>query len=282
MSNHQLLKIAKLHITNELQARQCLNKDVINDYAEALESGCMLPPVEIVDTTSALVLVDGFHRLHAYKQLGRNEIPAVVTKGTNLDALKAAISANAHHGLQRSRQDKAKAVEMALDDFELEALSDREIAEMCSVSHTFVAKQRRILANTPYPNNSSMPASKAQTMSKVATLPPRSTDSSECYEAYDPRDDVIEQMAKDLQHANDRLAVEAMDFSDEEMTLAAETLAELREEVRKLQIINASLVISRDQFQNENAQLKKQVNILDRKLKDAQSLGAGSSNHVPF
>lgn len=282
MSNHQLLKIAKLRISNELQARQCLNKDVITDYAEALESGCLLPPVEVVDTTAALVLVDGFHRLHAYKQLGRNEIPAVVTKGTNLDALKAALSANAHHGLQRSRQDKAKAVEMALDDFELEALSDREIAELCVVSHTFVANQRRKLANTPYPNSPCVASPKTPAITKVATLPPSLVEDRVSVPAYDPRDDAMAEVALENEQLKDRLAVEAMDASEEEKLMASETIAELRGKVCKLEIINTSLVISRDQFQNENAQLKRQVSTLERKLKAAELQGAGSPKHSPF
>lgn len=282
MSNQQLLDIKKIRVMPELQARHHLNTEVVSDYAEALQSGCEFPPVTVVDTLSALLLVDGFHRFHAHLQLGRNEILAIVTKGSNLDALKAALAANAQHGLQRTRNDKAKAVEMALDDPEIEALSDREIAELCCVSHTFVAKQRRILVNTPYPNSSSMPARVARTMQKVETLPPVWNEAETYAPDYDPAKDAMLEIARENEQLRDRLAVEAMDFSEEEKTMAADTIAELREEVRKLQIINTSLVISRDQFQNENAQLKKQVVVLQRKLTELELQGVVSLNSSPF
>jgi hypothetical protein len=84
---------------------------------------------------------------------------------------------------------------------------------------------------------------------------------------YDPSKDAINEIMQENEQLRDRLAIEAMDFSEEEKTMAHNTIAELREELRKLQIINTSLVISRDQFQTENAQLKKQVAVLQRKLK---------------
>lgn len=267
---------------SELQARHRLNMEVVSDYAEALQSGCEFPPVTVVDTLSALVLVDGFHRFHAHMQLGRNEILAVVTKGSNLDALKAALAANAQHGLQRSRQDKAKAVEMALDEYALEPLSDREIAELCCVSHTFVAKQRRILENTPYPSSSAASARVAHTVQQVATLPPFRDEAEKPEREYDPAKDAMLEITRENEQLKDRLAVEAMDASEEEKTMAADTIAELREEVRKLEIIKTSLVISRDQFQNENAQLKKQVVMLQRKLTELELQGVRSLNSSPF
>jgi ABC-type phosphate transport system auxiliary subunit len=84
---------------------------------------------------------------------------------------------------------------------------------------------------------------------------------------YDPSKDAINEIMQENEQLRDRLAVGVMDATEEEKTMATDTLAELREELRKLQIINTSLVISRDQFQNENAQLKKQVAVLQRKLK---------------
>jgi hypothetical protein len=48
---------------------------------------------------------------------------------------------------------------------------------------------------------------------------------------------------------------------------ATETLDDLREQIRILEIENQSLKISRDTFQRENAEMKKTISSLQRKLK---------------
>jgi hypothetical protein len=53
------------------------------------------------------------------------------------------VGANAKHGLKRSPEDKRRAVQKLLADEEWVARSDRWIAEVCKVSHTFVADLRR-------------------------------------------------------------------------------------------------------------------------------------------
>jgi FtsZ-binding cell division protein ZapB len=58
-----------------------------------------------------------------------------------------------------------------------------------------------------------------------------------------------------------------MEATPEEKLAATETIEELREQIRILEIENQSLKISRDTFQRENAELKKTVQSLQRKLK---------------
>ena len=58
-----------------------------------------------------------------------------------------------------------------------------------------------------------------------------------------------------------------MDGSEEDKSKAKETIESLREEIRLLQIDNRSLKSSMDKYQAENAQLKKQVAMLTKRLK---------------
>jgi len=46
-------------------------------------------------------------------------------------------------------------------------------------------------------------------------------------------------------------------------------IEERREEIRLLKIENQALTVSRDTFQSENGQMKKQIKMLQKKLKDA-------------
>ena len=103
---------------------------------------------------------------------------------------------------------------------------------------------------------------------KVEELPSEDHD-DELSEAHD----TIRDLAEDNEKLRDKLAVEAMDESEEAKTEAARTIAELRGQVATLERDNRAIKQSRDAFQIENAELKKQVQILLRKIKKAESGG---------
>lgn len=90
-------------------------------------------------------LWDGFHRLDAHKKAGCTSIRANVKQGTRRDAVLASVGANNNHGLRRTNDDKRRAVITLLNDAEWVKWSDREIAQQCKVSHTFVGKMRQDL-----------------------------------------------------------------------------------------------------------------------------------------
>lgn len=68
------------------------------------------------------------------------------TPGGRIDALKAALSANAAHGIRRGNADKRRAVEIALREFP--KLSSRMIAELCGVSDKTVGTVRETCGNS--------------------------------------------------------------------------------------------------------------------------------------
>ncbi len=73
-----------------------------------LQNGEELPPVKVVAINKALYLVDGYHRLEAYKAAHRGTIPAQVARMSLAEACEEAMLANTKHGLNLSRNDKAK------------------------------------------------------------------------------------------------------------------------------------------------------------------------------
>lgn len=77
----------------------------------------------------------------------------------------------------------------------------------------------------------------------------------------------ILELAEENEHLRDRLAVEQMDASEEAKSEAANTIADLRAQIKTLEAELDAVKSSRDGFQRENAELKKQVLMQQRQLK---------------
>jgi hypothetical protein len=121
-------------------------QDVVDDYAEAMRSGAEFPAIDVFGNDDGpFHLGDGFHRLEAYRSARPDvkDIECKVHPGNRDDAILFACSANAQHGLPRSRSDKVKAVTTLIRSERWSGWSDREIARQCRVSHGFVATVRR-------------------------------------------------------------------------------------------------------------------------------------------
>lgn len=83
---------------------------------------------------------------------------------------------------------------------------------------------------------------------------------------HDERDDMLQLISKENDDLRDRLAIEAMDASEEEKTLAHQTITEMRERVRVLEIELQAVKDMRDAYQRENAEMKRQIASMQRKI----------------
>jgi hypothetical protein len=124
------------------QPRASIDRELVNEYADAIAEGAALPPPVVFYDGEVYWLADGFHRVHAHKALERAEIECDVRQGTKRDAILFSLGANSTHGQRRSNDDKRRAVLMMLNDREWSKLSDREIAQHCKVDHKTVAARR--------------------------------------------------------------------------------------------------------------------------------------------
>jgi hypothetical protein len=122
-----------------------IDPGTVASYAEDLKAGSIFPPITVYQGGAEYHLADGFHRVEAARQIGRDTILAEVRQGTSRDATLAACAANATHGLRRTNEDKRRAITAMLRDPEWAKWSDRAIAKACAVDHKSVAKVRREL-----------------------------------------------------------------------------------------------------------------------------------------
>jgi len=258
------LNINSIIIDKGTQSRASISEETVTDYAEAMSAGDEFPPVIAFFDGVDYYLADGFHRLHAVKRLGKTSIQADVRTGTLRDAILYSLGANRDHGLRRSNADKRKCVQTLLDDFEWGDLSVNEMARICGVSPQLVTAVKLEMdggekVSTVKTNAPKKPAKLNNVVeAPVENLTPE-------------RDEAVQELVAENQRLADRLAVEAMEASEEEKQAAGETIAELREQIRILEIENQSLKISRDTFQRENSELKRTVASLQRKLKKEEA-----------
>ena len=145
MNKPKPIAIDLIRIDAGTQFRAAINQDRVTDYAELFDGANEWPfdsACEVYFDGVEYFLVDGFHRYFAAVRVKRSSLSCIVHSGTQRDAIKFALSANARHGLHRSNEDKRKAVAFVLADREWSKLSSRAIAEICGVGHVFVNNVR--------------------------------------------------------------------------------------------------------------------------------------------
>jgi N6-adenosine-specific RNA methylase IME4 len=136
------LPLAVIRLDGGTQPRASINDDTVRNYTEALNEGAQFPPLIVFYDGESYWLADGFHRVQAAKTIGWLDFAVVVHQGALRDAVLYSVGANATHGLQRTNDDKRRAVERLLRDEEWRQWANREIARRCGVSEALVRSLR--------------------------------------------------------------------------------------------------------------------------------------------
>jgi hypothetical protein len=288
------INIKTIRTDGGTQSRVKINNKIITEYAEAIKAGAEFPPVVVFNDGADNWIADGFHRFHAHNQAGKTSIAADVRQGTLRDAKLFSFGANGKHGHRPSNADRRKAVLEMLNDAEWSKWSDNQIAKTCDVHHSTVATHRRSLAESAsdkptertyktkqgttatmqtggigkkkVESDSTNPTKKESSKAKptVAANDPQSAVTPlalvEEYTALDAARDQIEGL-------QDALAVANIGSADpEEAAQAKNLIAELRAHIKTLEATLKAVKTSRDGFQNQVAEMQKQINRQRREI----------------
>jgi hypothetical protein len=140
------LNLEQIRMDGGTQPRSELLIEVMEDYAEQMLAGVEFPPIVVFFDGKDYWLADGFHRMGAALRARPDKpIEAEVIQGTQSEAQWYSLGANKLHGLRRTRPDRTRAIQAALQHPQGARRSDREIAEHIGVSPTTVAKYRASL-----------------------------------------------------------------------------------------------------------------------------------------
>lgn len=274
MNTQKSLNLNLLVLDERLQSRVEINEEMVAEYAHDMEQGDQFPPVTVHFDGIQYYLSDGFHRYHAARRIEKASIVANIIHGTFRDAQLYATSVNAKHGMRRTNADKRKAVMTMLDDFEWSQWSNAEIARHCGVSAAFVSNVRAEVEGTKpdtvkYRTATGEVAEKKRAPGRKpkAKAEEPEEEAADDTDERDAQQELIGILTKQLENTRAQAAINLMDATDEDKKLAENLIKELQEENRLLKIELESVKASRDTFQNENAQLKRQVSMLMKKLK---------------
>lgn len=265
------LNLGVLVLEPKLQSRVEIDESAVSDYSDAIELGDKFPPVLAYFDGIHYYLTDGYHRYHAHKRAGKASIEVEVVNGTFRDAIFHATSVNSKHGMRRSNADKRKAVMTLLEDFEWEGMTSTEIARHCGVSVAFVSNLRNVSGKqTEGTVKYKTPDGEIKEKKKSPGRPAKEPELKEEVKPEvqdDHTKEAIDMLMAENEQLKDRVALAAMDGTEEEKAQAKQTIDELREEIRLLKIELTAVKVSRDTFQSECAQLKRQVQMQQRKIK---------------
>jgi hypothetical protein len=251
-----------------------------------MREGVVFPPVEVFHDGSEYWLVDGFHRYFGYKTNGLTSIEAIVHTGTLREAQFYAWKANNKHGNRLKAEDIRAILRIMLTDEEYSKWSNNHIAKELDISSMTVGRVRVAMqeeAKTPaqttvtyvdkHGNTTTMKTDKKK---KAKTTKPDVTTAN-------PEVKELEQKVKELATTvntlaeentvmRDKIAVGQWDASEIEKIDVEETIKNLREQIRVLEIDNKSMRESRDIYQNENAEMMRTIKSLKAKLKKYETV----------
>ena len=267
------LNLAAIRIDGDTQAREALSQEKVNEYAELMKDGAVFPAIEVFFDGSEYWLADGFHRYFATKANAVVSIEANVHTGTLEEAQLYACGANKGRGLEMSWKDIRHVVMRMLRHVTWGKWTNAEIARHVGCSKMTVG---RVKASMEQPQEETKEETKKTYRNKHGqekTIETKNLGRKKAEEEVDEDHRVVEltDTVNDLSNENqalrDKIAIGQWDASDIEKIDVQDTIAELREQIRVLEIDNKALRESRDMFQTRNAELMRTVKALQNKLK---------------
>lgn len=268
----KVMNLNALVLDERLQSREEIIEEAVAQYAEDMKRGEQFPAIVVFFDGVNYYVTDGFHRYHAAKRANKASIGCEIKNGTFRDAeFYALTQANKANGMRRTLGDRKKACARMLEDIEYSQYPTSKIAELTGLSPHTVGQMRDAMGKTPEKIVAKVGGRMIERAAKSARKKTELTPDAQELALEDAAKELIDTLTAENTALNDRLAVEAMDASEEEKLLAQQTIAELRERVRILEIELEAVKRSRDTYQNENGAMKKHIATLTKKLKQLEN-----------
>lgn len=259
----RMVKLENIRLDGGTQFRDQIDQNKVKEYADCKRDGDEFPPLKCTFDGVNYWLWDGFHRYFADQAVGFKEALVEYRPGTQEDAQDLALGANNDHGLPRNAATKRKQVEAALSLKRHANKSDREIAKLCKVSHTFVASIRNPEVKERQAKNLAKHVEKTveeDMPSGVNSTPVESDSKPPSTQDYGP--DAAELKAMELAEQADREIFVKLLESDDALQVAHKEILRLNHLVAQKEVRIAALM-------NEKNAAVKHAQAIEKQLKKA-------------
>ena len=260
------MKLTEIILDPKLQQRDQLNQGIIDEYTESIKDGAVFPAVTIYHDGTSNFLTDGWKRFYAHQKAGLDDIEVTIINGSWRDALRASAKANKSHGERRNSQTLHNCVMVYLEDFEWAEWSDREIARDAGVSHQLVGKIRKSLGI----QKDTVKAIRNDKEVEVNVATQRIKEEAPIHDEFEEIKNALTDIAEENEALTLRLAVAAMEATDEEKGLAQDKLMEMSAQIKTLEATNAALKATSDGYMNKVSDLMDQVKYWKRRAEKAE------------
>lgn len=149
--------------------------------------------------------------------------------------------------------------------------TSQQLADMAGVSERTI-RQAKVVEAKATPEVKEAVKAGVMSVKKAAETvnPPKAVEHEE-RDVADESASFIAELADENETLRARLAVGVMEGTDEEKREAAETITHLRQRVKSLEAEVTALRASRDGFQREASELRKQIKMNEKELKKARA-----------
>jgi hypothetical protein len=236
------------------QYREHIDPVTVQDYLDAMKDSADFPPVETVFDGEFYWLIDGFHRIAAFKQLGSTVMTVSFITGTQADAQLLALAANGTHGLPRSLMTKRTIGLKVIEHPAFEGWSNYQISKFCGLSAPFIqglrdptAKQRQQDAR----DRSALKRIKLEVSNPITTSNEFESEQNEPHEPISP-DKLLLNVAPDEDELKaNELALQADQDLLYKLLESDDALATAHQEIKRLNHLNAQLDVRLHGLMNE-------------------------------
>lgn len=132
--------LSELVLDAELQPRENLRKEKVEEYAQRMKDGACFPPIQcgrLKGEGRTLYLLDGFHRVEAIKSLGTLITPGAVEEyETRWEMFEYAFRANNIHGINLTDEEIREGIIRIIKMHPEESL--RALADRCGCSKSTI------------------------------------------------------------------------------------------------------------------------------------------------
>lgn len=255
------LQIEKIRIDGNTQPRAEINEKVVEEYASLLSEKVLMPPVIVYFDSKEYWLADGFHRYFSHKRLGYKEISVDIREGTLRDAQLFSKGAHNGRGLSHNAKDYQYIVLSMVNDKEWGQWSNRAIAKHVGISVMTVGRIKKKADVQQSPKKKTIRKGKEHTVdtTNIGTIA-KPTEVEQLQQKIKELTSTVNEVVEENTQIKDQIAIGSWDASEIEKVDVEETIKDLREQIRLLEIDNKALRESRDMFQNRNAELMKTIN----------------------